>query len=107
MGINETFSMIRRMNESVKRAGGKFVLVIYPLIHKDFWGHYPFQDIHDEIKKYCVQNHITCFDGSGAFQQYRSMKPFRVHAVDYHPNAKANRVMATFLIDKKKLDRYF
>lgn len=105
--IKETFNIISKMENFVAQAGGRFVLVIYPLIHKDMRGHYPFQDIHDEIKKRCDRNHIPCIDGLGAFNKYRSMKPFRVHAVDYHPNARANRIMVTFLVDKKKLAGYF
>ena len=97
--MEETLNIIRRMNETVHRENGRFILVIWPLIHKDLLGRYPFQDIHEKIKRWCSQNDIICFDGLEAFREYRSMKQFRVHPVDYHPNLKANKIMVDFLVN--------
>jgi len=103
--IDETFALISNMHDAVSDADGRFALVIWPLIHKDLWGRYPFLSIHESIKQRCSEMGISCIDGLNAFQKYYSMKPFRVHPLDYHPNARANRIMADYLIDQNKLTK--
>lgn len=104
--INATFARINNMREIVRQAGGRLVVVIWPLIHKDLWGRYPFRAIHEAIQKRCAESGVPCIDGLPAFRQYRSMKPFRVHPLDYHPNARAHRVMADYLVQKTRLADY-
>ncbi len=105
--VDETFALMGSMQKAIDRTGGHLVVVIWPLIYKDFQGNYPFAAIHEEIQQRCSQMGIDCIDGRGAFRQYRSMKPFRVHPLDYHPNGRANRIMADYLVNREKLADYF
>ncbi|MBT3584039.1 MAG: SGNH/GDSL hydrolase family protein [Halobacteriovoraceae bacterium] len=90
------FEKLETINQRVLGAGKKFELVIYPHLHRDFWGAYPFQKIHQKILVDCRRRNLNCLDGQRAFGQ-QQMAQLTVHPADQHPNGQANQLMAKFL----------
>ena len=92
------------MNEHSRRSGKELYTILYPLLHKDLLGNYPFKPIHEKLMGFCAERGLKCIDALPAFESHRSMKPFIVHEVDYHPNGAANRVVSKFLHETERFD---
>ena len=101
-----SMAYLKRMHNQINSSDGSFLLVIYPLLYKDYTGNYPFSDIHEKIIAWCKQEQILCVDGAQAFKDFDSMKPFRVHQIDYHPNKKSNRLLVDFLFKQSALSNF-
>lgn len=99
--LRHSIAYLKAINDLVISIDGKFILIIYPLIYKDSLGDYPFKNIHLKILNICEDLQITCIDGLEPFNDFYSMKQFRAHKIDYHPNAKANNIMIDYLIKNK------
>lgn len=80
-----TMDEIQSINDMLARRGISFRMVIYPLLHKDMLGRYPFESIHAAVIRACNERGIKCLDGYGAFKDDYSLKKFAVHPLDYHP----------------------
>ena len=100
--FRRTIDTLKTMNSQARAHGVNFTMVIYPLLYKDMWGHYPFMPIHEQLMKICHDNQINCIDGYNAFKDAPSLQVFTVHPVDFHPNSLANRRMVDYL--KSQLD---
>jgi len=101
---NQTEKFIVYIDRILQDKKVDLTVVIYPLLYKDWFGRYPFQPIHDLIMDYCRANEIHCVDGIDAFKDYRTMKSFVVHPIDYHPNGRANRLLVNYLAENNLLD---
>lgn len=99
-----TLGTLKQMDERCRKTGRKFILVIYPLMHKNIWGRYPFEPIHEKISRFCRDNNITCVDGAKAFENDYSMRKYVVNPADYHPNAAANKKLCAYIARNISLD---
>lgn len=95
-----TMDDIRSIKDMLAAREISFRMIIYPLLHKDMLGRYPFEDIHAAIIKACREREITCLDGYVPFKNYYSMKRFTVHPIDYHPNGLSNLVLVDYIYEK-------
>lgn len=92
-----TMDEIRSMKDMLAAHGISFRVVIYPLLHKDLLGRYPFESIHAAIINACNVRGIECLDGYAPFKKYYSLKKFAVHPLDYHPNVLSNRELVDYI----------
>jgi hypothetical protein len=92
-----TMDEIRSIQDMLARRGISFRMVIYPLLHKDMLGRYPFASIHAAIINACRERGITCLDGYEPFKDYYSLKKFAVHPLDYHPNGLSNQKLVDYI----------
>ncbi|GIV34810.1 MAG: hypothetical protein KatS3mg031_2345 [Chitinophagales bacterium] len=97
-GLDETFRILEEMNRLCRKNNVTLHIVIYPLLYKDLKGQYPFAAAHKTILSTCRQRGIGCLDAYEAFKNDYSMKPYIVHELDYHPNARANEKVASFVV---------
>lgn len=95
-----TMDNIRSIKDSLAEHGISFRVVIYPLMHKDMLGRYPFAPIHQAVINECQKRNVACLDGYAPFESYYSMKRFAVHPVDYHPNGLSNRLLVNYIHKK-------
>jgi hypothetical protein len=92
-----TMDDIRSFRDMLAAHGISFRVVIYPLLHKDLLGRYPFKPIHQVIMSECEKRGVACLDGYEPFKDYYSMKRFAVHPLDYHPNGLSNRLLVEYI----------
>ena len=92
-----TMDDIRSIKNMLAARGVSFRMIIYPLLHKDLLGRYPFESIHTAITNACSERDIICLDGYTPFQSYYSLKRFAVHPLDYHPNGLSNRELVEYI----------
>jgi len=104
-----TLNEILKMKALAEQHNIDFYLAVYPLLHKDNYGNYPFADIHELLENFAKESSIDFIDLYPPFDRYYSLKKFGVHAVDLHPNGNANREVVDYLFDsgflKNKLSR--
>ena len=81
-----TIDEIQTIKDTLAARVISFRMIIYPLLHKDLLGRYPFESIHAVIINECNKRGIICLDGYVPFKSYYSLKKFAVHPLDYHPN---------------------
>jgi len=93
----EVMSGITAIAGAVTDRGGRFVMLIHPLLYKDDRGHYPFDGIHETLLAHCESEGLACVDGREAFDDVDDMSPFVVHRTDYHPNRLAHERTAALL----------
>lgn len=70
----------------------KLLVVIFPFFY-NLNSNYPFQIIHDQLKKSCVTANIPVLDLLPYFKAYRGPELW-VHPVDQHPNEVAHDIAA-------------
>lgn len=67
-------------------------------------GDYPFQPIHDHVRKFCEEAEIPVVDLRESFREFEGPELW-VHPTDQHPNEQAHRIaaeaIAKFLVEKK------
>lgn len=102
-GYAQMRRLLRTMRDEAAAANVELVVVVYPLLHKDLLGRYPFRGIHDLLGKDCRDLGIRFVDAYPAFDGFRNLKPFTVHEIDLHPNGRANRLVADYLVRGDKL----
>lgn len=87
----ESAQMLVQMADICRRNNSDFVVAILPIFY-DFKD-YPFSGIHKQIADICRRNHIAVLDTLAGFRglDYRD---YIVHPLDYHPNEKANKIIA-------------
>lgn len=93
-GWAATQEYIREMNRTQLERGGVFVLALWPLLVD--LDDYPFDGVHREIERFCLQAGIRFLELRPALAAYPS-ESLWVHAVDHHPNELANRLAAKAL----------
>jgi hypothetical protein len=102
-GWERTQGYVREMNERMRRRGGSFLLVTWPLLvglddadaDADA-GTYPFEDISAAIDRLCLTSGIRRHDLLPVLRG-RPTASLWVHPVDMHPNEIANRLVAESL----------
>ncbi len=90
--------LLAQIHEMIRRAGGHLQVVIYPLLLKPPGQPYPLQDVHRQLLDFCQRQGIPCVDGAPAFAHLSSFSGLRVHAVDGHPNRRANALLVDHLV---------
>ena len=90
-GWQTTKQIILNMKEKCRKSNTFFALVVLPIFY-DF-SNYPFVDIHQEIVKFCQENHIPVLDTLDCFLS-TNYKDYIVHPLDYHPNSAAHEKIA-------------
>lgn len=95
-GWRKTQAQIHDMNQRVRASGGRFVLMLWPLL-VGLEGRYPFAPVHDKLKRFCVQEGIEYLDLLDTLRG-RPSASLWVHPVDRHPNEEANRLAAAALL---------
>ncbi|GJM17721.1 MAG: hypothetical protein DHS20C13_30480 [Thermodesulfobacteriota bacterium] len=101
--LSNTLLLMLAMDTASKKNNVHFQIVFYPLLYKTIVGEFPFKSIHDSLLAYCRTSNIHCTDAYPVFESQVSLKEFIVHPLDYHPNEKANRLVANYLLDKLNL----
>lgn len=92
----ETLALIREMDRRMRARGGRFVLVLWPILaHLD--GSYPFAPLHAEIARFARKSEIPYCDLLEALCG-RDTATLRVHDVDMHPNEVCHRLAAESLV---------
>jgi GDSL-like Lipase/Acylhydrolase family len=102
-GWERTKIQIRDMNQRVRTSGGRFILMVWPLL-VGLEGHYPFAPVHDKLERFCVQEGIEYLDLLHALRG-RPSASLWVHPVDRHPNEEANRLAAAALLPLVRRER--
>ena len=95
-GRDRTFADLREMNRRLQERGARLLIAPWPL----FVGlerAYPFDPIHDEVARFCLQAGIPHHDLLPLFRG-RPSASFWVHPVDRHPNEIAQRMAAEDLL---------
>jgi len=100
--FNKTIKTITSLSNISENKNISFQIIIYPLLYKDALGRYPFKLIHDYLIDICKKNNLSCIDTYPAFSKYYSLRRFRVHSIDYHPNKLANQLVVDYLALKNE-----
>jgi hypothetical protein len=87
-GWSRTKEHLREMARRTKERGARFLLMLWPLF-VDLDGAYPFQPVHDAVRRACLEAGIEQLDLLDAFRG-RASDTLWVHAVDRHPNEVAH-----------------
>ena len=88
--------LLRMRNETVER-GGKFVLVIFPVLF-GLSGDYPLQAVMDRIRMFANANDIPVLSLLPAFQGEEPSMLW-VSSLDQHPNERAHAIAAQAITD--------
>lgn len=91
-GWARTRDGIKAMDERLRARGGRFLLVLWPLL-ADLDGDYPFAPAHAEVAAFAQRSGIAFHDLLPAFRGRRTPELW-AHPVDRHPNAAAQRIAA-------------
>jgi lysophospholipase L1-like esterase len=91
-GWTSTQDRIRAMDRRMRERGGRFVVVIWPML-TELHDRYPYRNVHDAISRFCREAGIPCFDLLQTLQGRRATALW-VHPVDPHPNEIAHRLVA-------------
>ena len=89
---------LEKIAAQARGANAELFVLLYPLIYKDFWGHYPFNDVHQFMLEESAKQKISAIDLLPAFENFSSMDELRVHPADFHPNEQANRQVISYLL---------
>lgn len=90
------FDLISDINKKTKLNGGKFVIIIFPLLY-DF-DDYRFVEIHKKMASFCAKEKIPLLDLFYPYSMYRD-KDLWVNPTDQHPNEIAHKIAAERLFD--------
>jgi lysophospholipase L1-like esterase len=82
---------IGRMRAAAEAAGGRFAVVVFPLLHA--LGDYPFADLHATVAEALRQDGIAVLDLLEVFRG-QDARSLWVHPTDHHPNSRAHRLAA-------------
>lgn len=94
-GWERTQGYLREMNARMRGRGGRFLLVLWPLL-VSLKGAYPFAEASREIAGACLAAGIPWYDLLPALQE-RPTSSLWVHPVDLHPNEVAHGLAARSL----------
>jgi hypothetical protein len=92
----ETRQLIQKMNETMDERGGRFVLMLWPVLFQLESG-YPLEPAHAKIAEFCGAKGIRLHDLLPTLRS-RDSHTLWVHALDRHPNEVAHRVAAESLL---------
>lgn len=91
-GLRKTFDLIRQMRDLTRERGGRFIVVIFPILYKIENG-YPFAGVHSYVTERLRQLGIDSIDLLPALSGYKASQLW-VHPVDQHPNDVVHAVAA-------------
>jgi hypothetical protein len=94
-GWRETQGHLREMDRLLRQAGGRLLVAPWPLL-VGLEGRYPFDGVHEAIRRFCLASGIAHHDLLPVFRGRRSAELW-VHPVDRHPNEIAQRLAAESL----------
>jgi lysophospholipase L1-like esterase len=95
-GWDETQGYLRSMRQQLAGRGGRLVIAPWPLF-VGLEGAYPFERVHETIRRFCLAEGIAYHDLLPVFRGRRSADLW-VHPVDHHPNETADRMAAQSLV---------
>lgn len=93
-GWEASAAILRRMNETCRRRGIPFEMVIFPVLHD--LDRYPFRAVHAKIADFGASSGFPVVDLLPAFEG-RNEEDLQVHPTDFHPNHLGHEVAARFL----------
>ena len=91
-GWSRTQGYLREMNRRMAQRGGRFMVVLWPLLVGLDRG-YPFEDVHRTLERFFVEAGIAHHDLLPVLRG-RSPASLWVYPVDMHPNEEAHRLAA-------------
>ena len=94
-GWRETQARLLEMDRQLKSRGGRLVVAPWPLL-VGLEESYPFEAVHETIRRFCLARGLAYHDLLAAFRGRRTAD-FWVHPVDHHPNERAHLVAASSL----------
>jgi lysophospholipase L1-like esterase len=90
------------IRDACDRGGADLLLVIFPFFH-ELDGDYPFQGIHDTVRRHAETQGIAVLDLRDRYRTFRGPELW-VHPTDQHPNelahALAARAIAEYLAER-------
>lgn len=92
-------AQIREFIRLCRNDGVGVGIVLFPHLAVDPAGPYPLDYLHQRVLDACAEQRIACVDLRSTFAEHRNYKELWVTRLDYHPNALANRMAATSLMD--------
>jgi lysophospholipase L1-like esterase len=95
-GRDRTFGYVKEMNRRLQERGARLLVAPWPLFVGLERG-YPFEPVHGEVARFCLQAGIPHHDLLPLFRG-RPSESFWVHPVDRHPNERAQRMAAEDLL---------
>lgn len=95
-GWQRTKAAIREMDARMKARGGRFLLVLWPLL-ADLEGDYPLAAAHQAVGVFAERAGIPFLDLLPALRGRRTAGLW-VHPIDRHPNAEAHELVAAHLV---------
>jgi lysophospholipase L1-like esterase len=95
-GWRRTQEYILEMDRALRRRKARLLVAPWPLL-VGLEGRYPFESVHEEIRRFCLAKGIPHHDLLPALRGRRSADLW-VHAVDRHPNEIAQRLAAESLV---------
>lgn len=98
-GRARTLTALRSLKEMLASRGVALDIVLYPLMAADQEGGYPFTQINEVILGWCRAEGLRCHDATQAVLEAGPLEELIVHPQDRHPNGRANRAMARFVVD--------
>lgn len=94
-GWVRTKKKIAAMHAFCRERGSTMTLVVFPLFHS--LKNYPFVDIHDKLALVAQRHNIDYIDLLSIFAG-KEEQDYWVHPKDFHPNHRAHREVADFLL---------
>jgi len=94
-GWRRTQEYLLDMDRQLRRRGARLVVAPWPLL-VGLEGRYPFEGVHETIRRFCLANGIAHHDLLPALRG-RPSADLWVHPVDRHPNDVAQRLAAASL----------
>jgi lysophospholipase L1-like esterase len=91
-----TKAAIREMDARMKARGGRFLLVLWPLL-AELDGEYPLAAAHEAVAVFAERAQIPFLDLLPALRGRRTAALW-VHPIDRHPNAQAHQLVAERLV---------
>lgn len=85
-------SAIAQMHRACRERDIRFLFVIFPFF-TNLDGDYPFQSIHDFVRRFCESKSIDVIDLRPSYRDYRGPELW-VHPADQHPNEIAHAIAA-------------
>jgi hypothetical protein len=82
---------------ALSERGIGFLVVLHPFLH-ELDGDYPFQPIHDALRRHCESTGVAFLDLRAAYRDFNGPELW-VHPTDQHPNERAHRIAAEAIAD--------
>jgi hypothetical protein len=95
-GWQKTQFYMSEMNRRMHERGGRFLVASWPIL-VGLEARYPFEEVDQEIARFCLTAGIARVDLLSALRG-RTSASLWVHPVDRHPNELANRLAAEALL---------